>query len=64
MLDMPDEEFETITSKLLEFKEVIAGFKDENNCVQYLMQQTKLSREECMEALAFMKKTNFRRKSL
>ena len=62
MVNMPQEELEAITSKYLEFKEVIAGFKDENDCVQYLMQQTKLSREECMEALAFMKKTDFRRK--
>lgn len=64
MLDMPEEKFEAITSKFLEFKEVIAGFKDENDCVQYLMQQTKLSREECTEALAFMKKAKFRRESL
>ena len=41
--------------------EVIAGFKDENDCVQYLMQQTKLSREECMETLLFIKKTDFGR---
>lgn len=61
MLDMPEEKFEAITSKFSEFKEVIAGFKDENDCVQYLMQQTKLSREECMEAVSFIKKSNFGR---
>ena len=62
MLDMPEEKFEAITSKFLEFKEVIAGFKDENDCVQYLMQQTKLSRDECMEAVSFIKKSDFGRR--
>lgn len=61
MLDMPEEKFKAITSKFLEFKEVIAGFKDENDCVQYLMQQTRLSREECMEAVSFIKKRDFGR---
>lgn len=64
MLDMPEEKFKSITSKFLELKEVIAGFKDETACIQYLMQETKLSREECMEALTFIKKTDFGRKRI
>jgi len=51
-------EFKISMKRLKEFKRLVSQFKNKNEAIEFLMQETKLSRHECTEAYNFIMNTN------
>lgn len=53
------DEFRTSIKRLKEFKEKISEYKNKTDAINYLMKETGLSKQDCLEAYDFAMKTDF-----
>ena len=54
-----DKKIKDAVNKLKEVKDILKKFSNEEEGVQYLVNETGLSKEECTSAYNFIIKTNF-----
>jgi len=52
-------EFRTYIQRLEEFKKIMSKFKSKNEAINYLMEETGLSKQECKDAYDFILKIDF-----
>lgn len=50
------EEFEKALERLKEFKRLVSQFVNKEDCIEYLMEESNLSRAECEQAYEFYSK--------
>lgn len=52
------DEFRDLIKKLKEFKEKISKYENKRDAINYLMKETSLSKQDCLEAYDFAMKTD------